>query len=246
VDRIAIFAALQWECRPVLRHLRQVRRERLADFILWRGATPACEVWVMKTGIGVQHAGAAARVVSDRTRFGLFVSTGCAGALTETLRPGDVTVATAVVSNPSGRAFHTDAGQHERACRAAAGAALRTTVGRVLCSPQMLASATAKRTAATEFDAVAVEMEGAAIATCAAERDIPFLSIRTILDTADTELPHAGRFVEPESGALKPLALAGYLATHPSAVPQLLAMQRMMNAAQKSLEQFFAAWFAEL
>ena len=87
---------------------------------------------------------------------------------------------------------------------------------------------------------------GLAAAKTFHERGIPFVSVRTVLDTADTELRHAGRFVDPCTGAVKPLALAGYLATHPSALPDLLAMQRMMHAAQTSLERFFAAWFSTL
>ena len=74
---------------------------------------------------------------------------------------------------------------------------------------------------------------------------MPFVSVRAILDTADAELPHAGRFIDPHSGTVKPLALAGYLAAHPGALTELLAMQRMKRAAEHSLERFFAAWFAD-
>ena len=63
MERIAIFAALQWECRPVLRHLRRVTRERHAGVTVWRGTTAACEVWLVKTGMGLatcRHRGARA------------------------------------------------------------------------------------------------------------------------------------------------------------------------------------------
>ena len=107
-------------------------------------------------------------------------------------------------------------------------------------------TAAQKRAAAAQHDAVAVEMEGVPLAAAAARRSIPFVSVRAILDTADTELKHTGRFIEPQTGAVKPLALVGYLATHPGAVTDLLAMQRMMHAAQTSLERFFAIWFSTL
>lgn len=246
MGRIAIFAALQWECRPVLQHMRQTVRERAGDFTLWRGRTPGSEVVVVKTGMGMTQAAGAARAIRYRGEFALFMSTGCAGAVAAELLPGDVAVATAIVKNDSRDPFETHREHSVHAQRAAERAALRVTIGRVLCSPHALATAEQKRAAAAQHGAVAVEMEGASIAAEAAERGIPFVSVRTVLDTADTELRHAGRFVDPRTGAVKPLALAGYLATHPSVLPDLLAMQRMMHAAQTSLERFFAAWFSTL
>jgi adenosylhomocysteine nucleosidase len=246
VGRVAIFAALQWECRPVLQQLRQVSRQRAGDCTFWCGSTPRAEVVLVKTGMGIVRAEAAARAVGASGMFDLFLSTGCSGALAAELVPGDVTVATAVVDRQTGGGIDTHPQQSERARRAAERAALRVRSGRVLCSPQVLASAADKRAAAAQHGAVAVEMEGAAIAALAAERSIPFISVRAVLDTADTELRHAGRFLDPQTGAVKPLVLAGYLATHPSALADLRAMQRMMRAAQTSLERFFTEWFSIL
>jgi adenosylhomocysteine nucleosidase len=244
VGRVAIFAALQWECRPVLRQLRQVSRQRGGGFTRWRGSTPRGEVVLVKTGMGVMQAEAAARAISECGGFELFVSAGCAGALAEALVPGDVAVATAIVDRRTGGSIETHAEYRESARRAAERAALRVTSGRVLCSPQVLASAEDKRAAAAQHGALAVEMEGAAIAARAAARGIPFISVRAVLDTAATELRHAGRFMDPHTGAVKPLMLAGYLATHPGVLADLFAMQRMMRAAQTSLARFFAVWLS--
>jgi adenosylhomocysteine nucleosidase len=241
VERIAIFAALRWECRPVLRQLRHVTRERAGDFTLWRGSTARGEVVLVKTGMGVAQAAAAARSLHDQGEFTLVMSTGCAGALAPGLVPGDVAVATAIVGLPHDR-LDTHPEHRVHAQRTAERAALRVTSGIVLCSPQALMTAEHKRAAAVQYGAVAVEMEGSAIATAAAERGIPFVSVRTILDTAETELRHADGFIDAPTGAVRPLAIAGYLATHPAAAADLLSMRRMMRAAQASLERFFAAW----
>lgn len=230
----------------MLRQLRQVSRQRAGDSTLWRGSTPRAEIVLVKTGMGIVRAAAAARAVCASGPFDLFVSTGCSGALAAELAPGDVTVATAVVDGRTGGRIETHPQQSDGARRAAERATLQVTSGCVLCSPQVLASAEDKRAAAAQHGAVAVEMEGAAIATLAAEHSIPFISVRAVLDTAETELRDAGRFMDPQTGAVKPLALAGYLATHPSALADLLAMQRMMRAAQTSLERFFAVWLSTL
>src|SRR5690348_9949745 len=87
---IAIFAALGWERRAVTAGLALEpsgpRR--------WLAATGAGRCVVVQTGIGQERAGAAAR---DLRAAALFVSCGCAGALTDWLRPGDIVLASQVV-----------------------------------------------------------------------------------------------------------------------------------------------------
>ena len=240
VERIAIFAALQWECRPVLRHLRRVSRERRAGATVWHGTAATCEVWVVKTGMGLARAAAAAGALRDAPRFDVVVSTGCAGGLAPELMAGDVAVASAIIGT-GGEQFETDAARREQLHRAAARAALRCTPGPVLCSPHVLATVAEKRAAAAR-GAIAVEMEGAALAAHAAQARLPFVSVRAILDGADTELPHAGTVIDPQSGAVKPWALATYLATHPGTLPALLAMPHLRRAAESSLDRLFGAW----
>ena len=121
---------------------------------------------------------------------------------------------------------------------------MRFTYGPVLCSPHVLATVAEKRVAAAR-GSIAVEMEGAPIAASAAQAGIPFVSVRAILDTADTELPFVGKVIDPQNGAVKPLALATYLATYPGALPAWLAMQHMRRAAEASLDKFFGVWFEE-
>ena len=243
MERIAIFAALRWECRPILRHLRRVRRTRLAACTVWRGEAAGEEIWLVKTAIGEQRAAAAIAALGEG-QFNLFFSTGCAGALAPELRPGDLAIATAVVTDSSAIQYSTDPVQRERARRIAERAALSAVLGPVLCSGKALASADAKRRAAIRTGAVAVEMEGAAIGACALRAGVPFLSVRAVLDTAATALPESGDLVDPQTGAVKLLALVRHLAAQPRAVAELLALQRMMGAAQRTLDRFFAAWLA--
>jgi adenosylhomocysteine nucleosidase len=241
VERIAIFAALRWECRPILRHLRRVERGRVAQCALWRGQASGREIWLIKTAVGEQRAAEAVRAVR-KERFDLFFSTGCAGALSPELVPGDLAIATAIIGNASGVQYQTDPVHRERARVAAQRAALRTVVGPVLCSPRVLASVAAKQAAAVSTGSVAVEMEGAAIGALAQQAGVPFASVRAILDTAATELPGSGDFLDPQTGTVRPLDVVRYLARQPGALSQLLTLQRMMTAAQSSLDKFFQAW----
>jgi adenosylhomocysteine nucleosidase len=244
VERVAIFAALRWECSPVLRRMRGIRKSRVAHSTLWRGETAEREVWLIKTAVGEQRAGAAAQSVCGATRFDLLLSTGCAGALSPDMRPGDLTIATAVIGNSSGTRFETDPEHREGARAAAERAALRTIIGPLLCSPHVLATGAAKREAAASTGSVAVEMEGAAIAAFAHDAGIPFAAVRAILDSAETELPAAAGLVDHHTGGVNVRNVIRHLAFHPGALSQMLALQRMQSAAQRSLERFFQAWLA--
>lgn len=244
VERIAIFAALQWECRAVLHALRQLRRVRLGAFRGWQGRVGQREVWVVKTGVGVQRAAAAVDAAGGAQAFQLIVSTGCAGGLAPALQPGDLALATAITGDGTDGALTTTAAQRARALRAVAAAGLRGLEGPLLCSATVLATLADKRAAAAA-GAVVVEMEGGAIAARAAAARVPFLSVRAVLDGADHQLEMPGTLIDPTTGGLRPLALASYVATHPRAIAELRALQRMQHAARDSLERFFGHWLAE-
>ena len=243
MERIAIFAALRWECRPILRHLRRIERRRVEQCTFWRGQASGREIWLIKTAVGAQHAAEAVRAVREE-RFDLFLSTGCAGALSLELVPGDLAIATAIIGNASGVQYLTDPVHRERARVAAQRAALRAVVGPVLCSPRVLAGVAAKQAAAASTGSVAVELEGAAIGALAQQAGVPFASVRAILDAATTELPEAGEFLDQQTGTVRPLDVMRYLAGQPGALSRLLTLRRMMTAAQSSLEKFFQAWLA--
>lgn len=241
MERIAIFAALQWECRAVLRALRQVRRVNLGGVRCWRAADARREVLVVKTGVGIERAAAAAAAI-DAASFSALIATGCAGGLAPDLQPGDLAVATSVRLNASDHA--TDDALRASASSAARAAGLRMQPGRFLCHATVLATAAQKRAAADD-GAVAVDMESGAIAAHAAAAGVPCLAVRVVLDGADHELPIPESLMDPAAGRVRPLALAAYLATHPAAIADLRALQRMQRVASVNLERFFAAWLAE-
>jgi nucleoside phosphorylase len=239
LERIAIFAALQWECAAVRHGLRQVRRDRLGAFTRWQASTPRRDVWVIKTGVGIERAAAAVDALGDASRFALLVSTGCAGGLDATLRAGDLVVATTVQDN--GTARPTDDVYRGAALAAAQAGGVRTFEAPLLCSPTALLTCADKRAAAAA-GAVAVDMEGGPIAAAAARAVVPFIAVRAVLDGADDELRVPRSVVDPATGSVRRLALAAHLAAHPGTIRDLIALQRMQRAARQSLERFFTTW----
>lgn len=235
---IVAFAALQWECNAVLQALGGVRRVPAAGFARWRGLAGDTPVWVVKTGVGIERAGTAVGAAPAEAR--LVVSTGCAGGLQPDLSAGDLVIAAAVL-DAAGAALPADAALCDAARRSAATAGIPARDGLLRCSPTLLTGVADKR-AAARGGAVAVEMEGAPIARWSAERGLPFLAVRAVLDGAGQSLAIPAACLDPASGRIRPLALAAHLVTRPRTLSHLLALQRMQQAARTSLERFFRAW----
>jgi nucleoside phosphorylase len=111
-------------------------------------------------------------------------------------------------------------------------AALR---GALFSSPVVLATPAAKEQAARHYGAVAVEMEAAALAGCAADRGIAFLALRVILDPVDLSL--AGI---PKNLDISWAARARLLGM-PATWPLLLRLRRHVTAAGITLRKITAA-----
>jgi len=240
VTRLAIFAAMGWECRPIIERLGAAQRTVIGPATVWRRTWAHDEIWIVKTGVGIERAARAAHSVLGQTRFDLAVSTGCAGALSPDLDVGDLAIASAIVAPQEGTCIETDIDACARARDIASGVGLRVVLGPVVCNSTVLQTAAAKRAVGTAHAAIAVEMESAPIAAYAAQRRIPFLAARAILDRVDTELPQAS-LVAPD-GHLRTLAIARRVATHPGDLARLWALRGMAVTAQQTLRTFFAAW----
>jgi adenosylhomocysteine nucleosidase len=242
MKRIVIFAALYWECAPILRRLPNPTRTRVGEHAAWQARVGGCEVWLIKTGVGLERAEHAARAVVTTGAFDLFLSTGCAGALVPQLRSGDLAVASTVIWTQRDTRFETDAHHRLRAKTEAQRAGLSVTVAPVLCTSAAIATAAEKRQAAETTGAVAVEMEGAAIAARAADTGARFCSVRTILDTVDVDLDPSIDFVDRVSGNLRPGKVARYVARHPTRVPYLVSLRQAQVTAQQGMSRFFEHW----
>jgi nucleoside phosphorylase len=198
-------------------------------------------VLVFRTGIGVERAAASTRAVLDRFPVTGIVNTGCVGALAESLGTGDLIIADRLlIEGGEPGFFEPDRKWVTRLRSAAESAGLPATGGAILTSRSVLATAAAKQAAARRYGAVAVDMEGAAVAEIAAARALPFASVRAVLDTAAADLPSTEGFIEPD-GSLRPLRAAFSALRKPAAMPGLMALARDVRGAESSLGRLFRA-----
>ena len=152
---------------------------------LRKQAARASSWLVVQSGPGAARAAAAAALAVEGGAS-LLVSWGLAGGLDTTLAPGTVVVPKRVLQVGAMPLAVAPAWQARLTALADEFALEQRDL---LTVPAALESTQAKRAAATATQAVAVDMESAAIGVAAAEARVPFVVLRVVVDGAADALP---------------------------------------------------------
>lgn len=194
-------------------------------------------LWVSLSGIGPQRATVAGERLLANGATAL-VSWGNAGALDSRLAAGDLMLPREVVDS-DGTQYWTDARWHSELCERLAD---RFTVhtGALAQSPCLVATATHKRSLRDQARALAVDMESAALAQLATQRQVPFLAVRAITDTALMSIPRSVVDAIDAAGRVRLGRLLGGILRHPGDLPELLQLGRNFRAARGTLARLAA------
>lgn len=186
---VAIVAAMRSELAPLLRGMTRRTVDGIEVYEL-----PSALVAI--GGIGRNAGTRAAELVVREAEPAILVSAGFAGALTPSLRPGDVLRAREVIDEATGERYASMGGD------AVLVTALRVTG---LKGKQLLAAG---------YSASAVDMEGALVGRAAKQHGIRFAAVKAISDELDFAMPPVGGFVDAE-GQFRSAAFARYVAVRP-------------------------------
>ncbi len=209
MTRLAIVGAMHEEIAALLPCLAGVRTERRAGRDFHLGRLDGHDVILVRCGIGKVAAATTTAVLLDAFDARALVFTGVAGGLGEGVRVGDIVVATALLQHDmnaeplfprwevplTGRArFDADFAWTARVAQAGrtlaaanphpAGA--RVHEGLVVSGDRFVSTRAESTLLRSQLpDALAVEMEGAAVAQVCHDFARPFAVVRTISDRAD-------------------------------------------------------------
>lgn len=203
--RTAIVSAMQEELAAVLELMPDEHRQVAAGRDFWVGDLHGHEVVAVLARIGKVAAATTATVLLERFGVDRILFTGVAGGLGPGVERGHVVVAERFLQHDLdaspifpkyevplyGRSiFPTDA-MMTRQLLAAARAALPGTPahgGLIVSGDRFVSTSAESRTLQIALpEALAVEMEGAAIAQVCHDYGVPFAAVRTISDRADDE-----------------------------------------------------------
>ncbi|WP_162064218.1 5'-methylthioadenosine/adenosylhomocysteine nucleosidase [Vibrio taketomensis] len=202
-ERIAIVGAMDVEIEGVLPKITNLDKQTIGNHLFYVGELNNKPVVVTKSGVGKVNAAMTTTLLATEFNVGSIIFTGIAGASAPELEPMDVVISTALVQHdvdltvfgsPMGlidgydsREFIPSEQLVERALSSAKKVLgeERVTTGVIASGDQFIANKEKVAYLYQEFNAKAVEMEGAALAQVADKFAIPYVVIRTMSDKAD-------------------------------------------------------------
>jgi adenosylhomocysteine nucleosidase len=236
--KFALLAALSSEIQPLLRHLAARRRQDL-DFPVWElqaGDNPGIAA---VTGMGAASAQRTFFQVLTCYRPETILSAGFGGALTPDLPRGALVLGASVWQyDANGRELHPGAapgspGMLREFQRRLEAAGLPVFLGNVITTSRIIS----KRQHGglwRHLPYALVDLETAALAEAAAQRQLPFLGLRAVTDEAEEEIPDFICQAVESGSTFGPFTVLRWLATRPTAIVQLaLLWQRSRTAARQ-------------
>jgi adenosylhomocysteine nucleosidase len=238
---LAIFAAMDSEIHPLLagatlRETHEVRGFRVS-YVDYGGV----EAVICRTGIG-RCAQEAAAAVLDACRASAAISFGIAGAISPVLRAGNVVICDLVcVSVDSGYCNEDGSlAAHDGLLGAVRAAGLSVLTGTSLTVDRAVMTAAEKQRLRESYGHDVVEMESYWVAKEAAQRGVPFLTVRIVTDEAEDSVPDAP-FVGPD-GAVDYDRLAAWAREHPDEVAVLSALNERWRLGAEGMATFAATF----
>jgi adenosylhomocysteine nucleosidase len=220
----------QWSSRHPFVPYEFENWERRREFDLFKANIGPNEVTVLLTGIGRETAAKAMLSIPVEVHD-VCISSGLAGALDTSLKPGDVVVARSTETLDQSFRAASDADLFDLAVTYGA-----KPVNVSLTSEKIIATAEAKEGLSQKGSIV--EMESTYILAAAAQRDVPAVAVRAISDAADEDLPVDFSRVLDSHGHLKMGGLLKEVGLSPYRIPLLIQFGRQSRAAGKSLADF--------
>jgi len=183
-------------------------------------------------GMGAARARQAALLLAE-AGVDVLVSWGVAGALDPALEPGQLLIPAKVIC-ADGSEYEVDADLRALLLSSRPGVPCASTRP-LFCAASAILEPAGKKRLFDRSGAAAVDLESAAVAAVAAERGLPFVALRSVLDTAETTVPAFVAAAVDPFGRVQPLHFCAALLRHPEDCTALLPLARQSRLACHSL-----------
>jgi adenosylhomocysteine nucleosidase len=164
---------------------------------------------------------------------GALVSWGTAAGLERYAPPGRLILPNQIIDQEQ-RIFTVDSLWRDQ-LQSSMGFTVGVSQGAILQVDQLVTSVTHKRQLFSRYGATAIDMESAAIAAVARQEGARFIAVRSIVDTAETAIPHWLLKSLSTTGEIRHWGLAGRLCGRPSGVRDLIQLARAFAVAKSAL-----------
>ncbi len=191
---------------------------------------------VVQTGIGRERVEKSTKAILEKYPVTALVSFGFGGGLSDGLNIGDIVLCNDLCSEGSS-VCSCDPGLLAAASQVATATGNRVVRGSGVSVMQPVATESMKRVLAAAFKADSVDMESYWIGRIAAEKGVPFLTVRVVSDTVRDSLPKMEGLFGPDGKIRWRQALRTILA-HPGRLMPLWGLGRNMKRAGVSLGSY--------
>ena len=162
------------------------------------------------------------------------ISWGCAAALSESLKPGDLILADELID--AGNVVMATSADWLAYAKNSLAKFVVIQSGRLAESTSIVSSSKEKKQLHAITGAIALDMESVAVARVAKQHTLPFLIIRVIADPVNMNLPQAINYSLNDQGEMVLRKLLLFLFLHPGELPGLIKLGLHFNAAKKTLK----------
>ena len=195
MNKIGIIVAMEKELEPILEYYTDAKEVlNKAGYTFLSTKVNHNEIIMTCCGIGKTNAACAAQIMIDNLNINALISTGVAGGMSDKLKTLDTVIAEKTMFHditprflenyqPNCSVYCADKKMKELALKVFPNAY----EGLIISGDAYIDSKEKKDELVKIYSPLAVDMESSAIGLCAYRNEIPFLSVRSISDSADEE-----------------------------------------------------------
>ncbi|MGM9997856.1 MAG: hypothetical protein ACI38Q_00405 [Candidatus Bruticola sp.] len=248
----AIFMAASEEVQPLLKlysvdWLSGVQLDGLATSspVVWKINSQNCLVCL--SGMGYEHASESAQLVIRRFKPALLISAGFCGALSASLRAGQVvgieTLLNTVYVQPADSALKImRTFQEEKAVPGS-----KIDLVKAITSAKVIGTVREKTRLLSRFGAEIVDMEAGAIAAAAQKFNLPWCAVKAVSDEASMPMPlNFNELSEEDSGQVNKCKVILEVLKRPIIIPRLCRLAENSDKASKNLAVFLDIFIRRL
>lgn len=223
----------KYEAEDLLGLLKDKDTVMLQDLELTKGSLNGTDVFVGIIGIGGVHAARRTKLALEHVPFNNVILAGFAGALSPSLKMGQIIVAQGVSDSELVNFLKVIP---------------NFGIAKIHTTSQVVATGAEKAALAERTGCHAVDMELASVFAVIKESAVDFLCIRVISDLARQDIPAKmlRHGYNPNTGLTDPSRMAKYLITHPWEILKLRDFMAPLPEVRKKLTQFLAEVLGEL
>ncbi len=230
---ICILGAVKEEIAGIKRQMTVTGQSKLGKTDVWTGVWEGKSLVLVRTGVGKKRAREALSRVLETHAPAMIVSLGYAGGTHPSLKVGDLLIADQVVTG-SDEPLATDTDLADRAADLPAPKNCSVHKGILLTMETVISQPEVKQKLGKHYGCLALDMETSVLAQLAKERDIPFVSFRSVTDAVDQELLDVSPFMEKD-GEVNKLKAGWYVLTHPGSIKTFKNLKQIADHATRNL-----------